>query len=257
MKLKAIILVASFALAMMSGTAVAEDTDITVRVMSKDAKFVGTSMGGVRVILRDQETGEVLAEGVTTGGTGDTAKIMHKNGGRRAAMADESAASFKTTLDLDRPRLIEADVYGPLAQPQAAHAASATQWVIPGGHLSVGDGWVIELPGLVVNAMEPAAAQKVSALQVDSVSVRANVMMMCGCPITSGGLWDANKFEVGMTISKNGNKVGEEALSYTGNSSMFSGEMPVTEPGDYEIIVHAYDPKNGNTGIDKTTVVIE
>ncbi|RUR30456.1 hypothetical protein ELY33_11175 [Vreelandella andesensis] len=241
----------------MSGTAVAEDTDITVRVMSKDAKFIGTSMGGVRVILRDQETGEVLAEGVTTGGTGDTAKIMHENGGRRANLADESAASFKTTLDLDRPRLIEAEIYGPLAQPQAAHAASATQWVIPGGHLSVGDGWVIELPGLVVNVMEPAAARKVSASQVDSLSVSANVMMMCGCPITSGGLWDANQFEVGMTISKNGNKVGEEAMSYTGDSSMFGGEMPVTEPGVYEIIVHAYDPKNGNTGIDKTTVVIE
>lgn len=257
MKLKPIIIVASFALAMISGTAVAEDTDITVRVMSRDAKFVGTSMGGARVVLRDQKTGEVLAKGVTAGGTGDTAKIMHENGGRRAAMADESAASFKATLDLDRPRLIEAEVYGPLAQPQAAHAASATQWVIPGGHLSVGDGWVIELPGFVVNVLKPAAVQAVSASEVDSISVSANVMMMCGCPITPDGLWDANQFEVGMTISKNGEKVGEEAMSYAGSSSMFGGEMTVTEPGVYEIIVHAYDPKNGNTGLDKTTVVIQ
>ena len=36
----------------------AEPTDITVRVLSKDAKFVGTSMGGVRITLRDAETGE-------------------------------------------------------------------------------------------------------------------------------------------------------------------------------------------------------
>ncbi len=257
MKLKAIIIATSFALAMIPGAVVAENTDITVRVMSKDAKFVGTSMGGARVILRDKETGEVLAQGVTAGGTGNTGKIMHENGGRRTAMADESAASFNTTLDLDRPRMIEAEVYGPLAQPQAAHVASATQWVIPGGHLSVGDGWVIELPGLVVNVLEPAAAQKVSASEVDSISVSANVMMMCGCPITPDGLWDANQFEVGMTISKDAEKVGEEEMSYAGKASLYNVEIPVTGPGVYDVIVHAYDPQNGNTGIDRTTVVIK
>ena len=257
MKVKMMITSAAFALAMMSGPAMAEKTDITVRVLSKDAKFVGTSIGGAQVILRDTETGEILAKGITAGGTGNTAKIMHEKGGRRAALADESAASFKTTLDLDRPRMIEAEVYGPLAQPQAAHFASATQWVIPGGHLSVGDGWIIELPGLVVDVMEPAAAQKVSASQVDSISVSANVMMMCGCPITPNGLWDASQFEVGMTISRNGQKVAEEEMSYAGKSSTYSGEMSIDGAGVYEVIVHAYDPENGNTGIDKTTVVIK
>ncbi|MDZ7852424.1 MAG: hypothetical protein U5L98_07180 [Halomonas sp.] len=256
MNIKTIVMGTSFALATASGLAQAEDTDITVRVMSKDAKFVGTSMGGVRVILRDKETDEVLAQGVTAGGTGNTAKIMHENGGRRAAMADKSAASFDTTLDLDRPRMIEAEVYGPLAQLQAAHGASATQWVIPGGHLSVGDGWVIELPGLVVNILEPAAAQNVSASESDSLSVSANVMMMCGCPITKGGLWDAEKFEVGMTITMDGKNISEEVMSYAGKSSLFSGEIPISESGIYDVIVHAYDPKNGNTGIDKTTVVV-
>jgi len=36
-----------------------------VRVLGKDSKFVGSSMGGARVILRDAETGEMLAQGVT------------------------------------------------------------------------------------------------------------------------------------------------------------------------------------------------
>ncbi len=57
--------------------ALAEPTEITIRVLSKDGKFVGTSMGGARVILRDADTGEILAQGVTAGGTGDTARIMH------------------------------------------------------------------------------------------------------------------------------------------------------------------------------------
>jgi len=257
MKFKMFIAAISFALTMASSPLMAEDTSITVRVLSKDAKFIGSSVGGARVILRDKETGEVLAQGVTAGGTGNTAKIMHKNSGRRAGLADESAASFETILNLDRPRLIEAEVYGPLAQPQATHAASATQWVIPGGHLSAGDGWVIVLPGLIVNVMEPAATQKVSIDNANNLTIRANVMMMCGCPITPDGLWDANQFEIAMTVIKNGKKIAEQKMFYTGESSMFEGKMPVREPGVYQIIVHAYDPENGNTGVDKTTVSIE
>lgn len=240
-----------------AGSAVAEDTDITIRVISKDAKFIGTSMGGMRVMLRDAHTGELLSEGVTSGGTGDTGKIMHEDGGRRIGMADDSAASYETTLDLDAPRLVEAEVYGPLGQPQAAHSASATQWVIPGGDLSVGDGWVIELPGFVVNILEPAAAQSVSSADADSVSVTANVMMMCGCPITPDGLWDANRYEVGMTIMRDGEKVAERSMDYAGKASQFEGEIPVDEPGVYDVTVHAYDPHNGNTGVDRTTLKVD
>ncbi|MBS3803686.1 MAG: hypothetical protein KGY54_04005 [Oleiphilaceae bacterium] len=257
MQLKAIALTVGLACAVSAGPASAEDTEITVRVMSKDAKFVGTSMGGARVVLRDAETGKILANGLTTGGTGDTDKIMHTDKGRRASMVDDSAAGFTTTLDLDRPHLIEAEIYGPLAQQQAAQMASATQWVIPGGHLSVGDGWIIELPGFVVDVLEPAAAQKMAATEVDSVTVSANVMMMCGCPITPDGLWDANQYEVAMTIMRNGEVIGEESMSYAGTSSRFSGEVPIDGAGIYDITVHAYDPHNGNTGIDRTTLVVD
>jgi hypothetical protein len=245
------------ALMAVAGSAVAEETDITIRVMSKDAKFIGTSMGGMRVMLRDARSGELLSEGVTAGGTGDTSKIMHKDGGRRMGMADDSAAAYETTLDLDEPRLIEAEVYGPLGQPQAAHRASATQWVIPGGDLSVGDGWVIELPGFVVNILEPAAAQSVSSADAGGVTVTANVMMMCGCPITSDGLWDANRYEVGMTVMRDGETVAEQSMDYAGKASHFEGEIPVDEPGVYDVIVHAYDPHNGNTGVDRTTLIVK
>jgi len=59
----------------------AEPTDIVVRVLSKDAKFIGTSMGGMQVTLRDAHTGEILATGLTRGGTGDTKRLMHESAG--------------------------------------------------------------------------------------------------------------------------------------------------------------------------------
>ena len=45
--------------------AIAEPTEITVRVMAKDSKFIGTETGGAQVTLRDADSGEVLAQGLT------------------------------------------------------------------------------------------------------------------------------------------------------------------------------------------------
>src|SRR5690625_5785628 len=48
------------------------ETPVTIRVLSHDAKFIGTSMGGVEIVIRDVGTGEILSSGITSGGTGDT-----------------------------------------------------------------------------------------------------------------------------------------------------------------------------------------
>jgi hypothetical protein len=61
---------------MAPAVASAEQTEIIVRVLAKDSKFVGTSMGGMRIILRDAHTSEILATGLTQGGTGNTKLIM-------------------------------------------------------------------------------------------------------------------------------------------------------------------------------------
>ena len=98
----------------------AEPTEITVRVLGKDSKFVGSSMGGARVILRDAQTGEILSSGVTEGSTGDTKRIMGPQESARAVRATDDAAKYVASIDIDEPRLIEAEAYGPLAQPQAA-----------------------------------------------------------------------------------------------------------------------------------------
>jgi hypothetical protein len=212
-------------------------------------------MGGVAIALRDADTGALLAEGVTAGGTGDTARIMQAQQRHHDPVATDDAAVFRATLDLTGPRRIEARAFGPLAQRQAAASVSSTMWVVPGRHVTGGDGWRLELPGFAVDVLAPPAHQRVRG--AGPVPVRANVVMMCGCPIEPGGLWDGNRFEVRAIVSRNGAKLREVPLRYAGETSQFATELADLEPGAYEIAVFAHDPANGNTGLDRTTFLVE
>ena len=75
-------------------------------------------------------------------------------------------------------------------------------------------------------------------------------------PIEPDGLWDANGFEVAAIVKRNGTKIDEVPLRYAGSTSQFAAKLNFREAGAYEITVYTYDPANGNTGVDKTTVVI-
>jgi hypothetical protein len=68
--------VACIAWLLMVAPAAAEPTQIVVRVISQDGKFVGDHTGGASITLREVKSGRVLARGVTRGGTGDTERIM-------------------------------------------------------------------------------------------------------------------------------------------------------------------------------------
>ena len=232
----------------------AEPTEITVRVLSKGAKFIGTSMGGVRVVLRDAQTGELLAEGITAGTTGSTDKIMREPRTPHTPVATEDAGAFRATLDLPEPRLVEVVASGPLGQPQAMNRVSATQWIVPGKHVASGDAWLLVLPGFVVDVLDPPAHQARGS--GEPVVLRANVTMMCGCPIEPDGLWDARRFEVRAILERNGEPAGEIALSYAGRTSQFEARVENPAPGAYQATVYAYDPANGNTGLDRTTWIV-
>lgn len=237
-------------------TAWAEPTQITVRVISKGAKFVGSSMGGVQITVHDTDTGQLLASGVTQGGTGDTQRIMQMERQREAVLSTEGSAQFTTSLDIHEPRRIKVTAYGPLAQRQAANEVSATQWLVPGKHISGGDGFLLELPGLVVDVLDPPTHLKLSGTP-QTIQLKANVTMMCGCPVEPNGLWDANQFEIKAVINKDGKPVTELPLTYAGTSSQFAATWQVDKPGLYEATVYAYDPANGNTGLDRTTFIVE
>ena len=233
----------------------AEPTDITVRVISRDAKFIGSSMGGVRITIRDADTGEILAQGVTEGGTGNTDRIMKRDRKRGDTLSTKDAAKYAVRLDLQEPRRIRVTAFGPLAQRQSASRVSAVQWVVPGKHLTGGDGWLLEMPGFVVDVLAPPTHVKLKGIP-RTVQLKANVTMMCGCPIEPRGLWDANRYEVKALIKRNGQAAGTVPLAYAGATSQFAGTLKVDKPGTYEAVVYAYDGSNGNTGLDKVTFIV-
>lgn len=244
--------IAVFTMLAPTGAAFAEPTDVTVRVISKGAKFVGSSMGGVRITLRDAGTGEILAQGATSGATGSTQKIMKDAHARGAPVSTEGAAKFTATLDLDMPRLIKVEAFGPLSQRQSAVRVASTQWVVPGKHVTGGDAWLLELPGFVVDVVAPQTPLKAGSAP-QTITLTANVFMMCGCPIEPGGLWDADMYEIAVMLMRDGEIVRTAPLSYSGTVSQFQAELNVAEAGDYEAVVYAHDPANGSTGLDRAS----
>ncbi len=162
---------------LMVGQAIAVPTQIIVRVKTKDAKFLGSSMGGALVTIRDADTGEILAKGKTTGSTGNTDLIMKRPKTRGLIISDEKSAKFIATIDIDEPRQIEVTAFGPLAQRQAAGKVSSMQWIVPGKHITAGDAWILELPGFVVDIIHPPTHTKYKGAP-QTVKVVANITMM-------------------------------------------------------------------------------
>ena len=74
--------------------------------------------------------------------------------------------------------------------------------------------------------------------------------------MTPGGLWDSSKYEIKAMIKQNGMITGTIPLLFAGPST-FKGGLKVDRTGNYEIIVYAFDPLTGNTGVDKMTVVVD
>lgn len=161
-----------------AGVCGAEETRVMVRVKSKDAKFIGSSMGGALVVIRKADTGEVLASGLTSGGTGDTRRIMVEPLVRGALLSDASTAGFEAKIDLKEPTFVTVEVAGPMGQRQSAAKATVQSWLIP-GHSVSGDGLIVEIPGFAVNLAAPRA-HEVFALEGGRAAVPlvANVVMM-------------------------------------------------------------------------------
>ncbi|MCG8418669.1 MAG: hypothetical protein MJE77_12080 [Proteobacteria bacterium] len=236
-------------------SAEAEPTRITVRVIAKGAKFIGSSMGGVAIVVRDVDTDAILAQGVVRGSTGDTDVIMTA-GKRGTPLSTPGAAAFTATLDLDEPRRVDIIAYGPRGQLQGAARASVTHWLVPGRHVTGGDGVVLELPGFIVDVLEPGAHTFV-ARSAGKVRIDASITMMCGCSIAPGGLWNADEFTIMAQVKRNGKLVREQAMKYAGRFNRFTTDVDARRPGTYHVLVYAYDGKNGNTGVDATTFVVK
>lgn len=230
----------------------AQQTEVMIRVKSKDAKFIGTSIGGARIIVREEVTGKILAEGITQGSTGNTDLIIKEPQERGKEITDASTAGFKAVLDISQPTFITIEAYAPVNKKQATVKSSTQMWVIPGRNIT-GDGIILEVPGFVVDILSPQTHERISAER--QITLTANVVMMCGCPVTEGGIWDARNYEVKAVISREGEVVTEQDMQVQEKESTFSATTSLS-PGNYEILIYAFDPGTGNTGVDKVNVII-
>jgi hypothetical protein len=151
-------------------------TKVIVRVVSKDAKVIGSGVGGAFVRIKNLESGEILAQGKQEGGTGDTDRIMvqpHKRGEPLYGTPD--AAFYQAEILLDKPTQVEILAEAPLAYPHALQKGSKTITLIPGKHI-LGEGLIIELNGLIVNILSPSPNENLK--KGEAVSVRAEVRML-------------------------------------------------------------------------------
>ncbi len=130
-------------------------TRLRVRVVSCDAKVIGSLVGGCRITIRDAKSGDVLARGEHLGGSGDTKTIMKIPRQRGTAVFDTpGTACFEARLDVTEPTLVEVCAEGPLACPHAMQSATKTTWVVAGEDVG-GEGLVLELNGFIVDILEP------------------------------------------------------------------------------------------------------
>lgn len=221
----------------------AEPTQVKVHAISQDAKFIGDSMGGVEVILRDAKTGKILAKGITVGGTGDTKKVMEAVG-RSPTLTTPDAAHYSTTLDISVPTLVTVELRGPLGRPLTMQRATSERWLVPGITAAAGNGWVVELPGL---AIEVDGASTLIAGR--AATLTAKVALMCGCPITPGGLWDAADYEVTAELRRKGKLSERVPLTFSAVPGQFSSAITPRFSGKGELWVVARNKRTGNAGV--------
>lgn len=250
--------VAAFASALAPLALAAQDavpTRVVVRVVSNDAKIIGSGVGGARVMIRDGLTGQILASGLQEGGTGDTEGILGPRPREGGVFDTEGAAAFRATLDLTGPTMVTVEAEGPLQPDHALQHASTSMLLVPGHHVE-GDGVILTLHGFSVEVVEaPATAQAGSA-----VPVRAKVTMLCGCPTEPGGLWDADRYTLMLSLMQGDRVVAEGTLGYAGETSHYAGDVVVPAdlaPGDYSVRVVAVDGERGNAGMTLQPIRIQ
>ncbi|WP_114790802.1 hypothetical protein U0035_20495 [Niabella yanshanensis] len=233
-------------------------TKITIRVKAKDAKFIGTAIGGAAVIVRDNLSGSILSQGVTAGGSGDTKIIMQTPLTRYQPQTDSTTAKYVAVVDVEEPTLVDVEVQAPLSRRGAAIKGTTQLWVIPGKDI-LGDGIIIELPGLILDILNPYTHQSLSeeSFKNGVFVFRVNLVMLCGCPIATGGVWDANNFEVKAYLKKDGKVIGNYELNKTDVVNLYEGKLPSPVKGSYELTVHAFQNKGYNAGADRINFTVQ
>jgi len=235
-----------------AGAMYAQPTKLVVRVKGKDAKFIGTNIGGALVVVRNSQTSEVLARGITEGGSGNTKLLMETPHGRNDRLTDDKTARFEALIDIKEPVLVDVQVTAPAHLRGAAITGSSQLWLIPGKHID-GDGLIIELPGLILTVLNPTLHQILPFKEGQplNVDLKISLTMLCGCTISKGGTWNSEQIEVVATLHKDGKPIEQKTLLITSQDNIFDGHFTINSKGSYGFTVTAYDKVTKNTGVDR------
>ena len=259
--------------------AAAASTSITVRVQAKGGKFLADDIGGSTVTIRDAQTGEPLGGGLALGTDSGTLSTAYTANASLSAVVtpavpptteptiqwlspDASTSGLTVDLPISRPTLLAITAFGPMGGLQSAHRVTATQWIVPGQTLDEGPGFVIELPGLLVQVMEPATHLAIQSTDLPyTVSFRVNVTMMCGCQIDDGQPWIPCDFQVTAAIGQVGQAAAETVtLCFPGKvPSLFTGSwtLPAGSSGFYQAVITAVQLSTGNIGTGTVTFFVK
>jgi hypothetical protein len=254
-------------------------TQVKVRVQARGGKILGPAATVKQPLLsvRNVLTGETLISDapMNNGSSGTVVpESQFSDGVSRNAIVVQPPAVSPTypapgpywlevpdgegelivQLHLDEPSLLEfrATAYAP--DPVYA---SATMWVVPGMQLLADPGLMLTIAGLY--ATVDASASK------GTVSISANVAMMCGCPITvqpsqtlpanTEPYWPSTEFAVTAQLrADGGTTVYAFPLSCTGTST-YTGSSNVP-PGVYDVWVVAVQTNETNVGFARTTLKV-
>jgi hypothetical protein len=231
-----------------------QPTTVLVRVVAHGAMVLGREVGGARVTITDVASGQILARGLQQGEAGDQNQIM-----RTPHMMEEPvystrpSASFTTTLELQKPTLVEISAEGPLAYPAALQRTSKTLLLIPGQDLTH-DGIVLHLYGYLVHIEWPKPREPLIAK--DDVKLRASVRTLSGSLVRPHGDWDSRKIRIYGEVLIGDRVVERLQMFYDEGSRTF--EAPFFVPPSKEVPdgitlrVIATDLSSGNSGMDQT-----
>jgi hypothetical protein len=230
-----------------------QPTTVLVRVVAHGAMVLGREVGGARVTITDVASGHILATGLQQGEAGDQNQIMRTpHLMEEPIYSSRPSAAFISTLELQKPTLVEISAEGPLAYPAALQRTSKTLLLIPGQDLT-NDGIVLHLHGYLVQIERPKPREALIAK--DDVKLRASVRTLSGSLVRPHGDWDSRKIRIYGEVLIGDRIIERLQLFYDEGSRAFEAPFfvpPSKEvPDGIKLRVIATDLSTGNSGMDQ------
>jgi hypothetical protein len=246
-------------------------TPMMIRVQAKGGKFLADDIGGAEVTVRDARTGQWLGGGRVQGPDSGTLQANYVPSASLSAVVTPpirpgapsvvqwlvpgpTTSGLTVHLPITQPTLLEVEVYGPLGGLQSAQTVVTHCWAVPGQPITQGPGFVVELPGLIVQVQHPPTHLEFPNAPV-TVSLMANVTMMCGCPIGNGLAWIPDDFMVTAAVERIGSGTAATTVGFTliQTPSIFQGSFDLKVPGFYQAAITAVQKSTGNLGTGTVT----